>query len=556
MVADSIELDVGVNFEDLITIIQEEGRGDYCIPCFSLAKVMRKAPIVIAEEIKASISNEELFEKIEVVNGYLNFYLNKKYIIKSVMNEAVNNPNFYKDYEFMGKTMCIDYSSVNLAKYMHIGHLSTTIIGESISRIHEAKGYNVVRINYIGDYGTPFGKMVYAYLSWGKKEELELRGVDYLQELYVEFCKRAEEDEKYEQEARKYFKLIEEKDEKIYPIYKEFIEISKLEAKELLDVLGVKFDSWKGESAYTEALSDVVSQIDAKGLLTESEGAKIVDLEAYGKGCCLIQKSDGTSLYATRDIAAAIDRFNQYKFNKMLYVTAVQQKLHFEQFFKVLDLMGYDFAKNLHHIYYGMFSLPTGKIASRRGKQAVLRDLMEYSYNKVLGIVEGRKFEFETKENVAQKIAMSALKFNAIKNERIKDSVFDIENCFSFDGDTSAYMQYTYARICSILRRANTNVDHDKIDWDYLRGESVYNLAFHINLYNETLNNAYKQNEPSILSKYALNLCKLFNKFYIAEKVITENKQEVNAKIALLNVIKNTLKELFYVLCIDVIEEM
>lgn len=556
LISESIGLKVeNINYEELITVVQEEGMGDYCIPCFSLAKTLRRAPAMIAQDIKDSIADNNLFEKIEVVNGYLNFYLNKVYLIENVLKDITKNNDFYRDNEYSGKIMCIDYSSVNLAKYMHIGHLSTTIIGESIARINQAKGYRVIRINYIGDYGTPFGKMIYAYLTWGNKQELEARGVDYLQELYVEFCGRAEEDKTYEEKARKCFKLIEEKDEKIYAIYKKFIDISKIEAKELLDTLGVTFDSWKGESAYTEKLDDVVEELKQKDLLEKSEGALIVNLEEYNKGCCLIQKSDGTSLYATRDIAAAIDRFNEYHFDKMYYVTAVQQKLHFEQFFKVLELMGYGFAESLQHIYYGMFSLPTGKIASRRGKQAVLRDLMEYSYNKVLSIVENRQFNIETKESVANKIAMSALKYNAIKNERIKDSVFDIENCFSFDGDTSAYMQYSYARICSILRKANLE-NLENINFNHLQKESVYNIVFYLNLYKETLNTAFKQNEPSLISKYALNLCKLVNKFYTTEKVITENVEETVAKCYLLNIVKKTLKELFYLICIDPIEEM
>ena len=555
-IANSIGLKVeGINYENLIAIVQEEGMGDYCIPCFSMAKVLRKSPVMIAVEIKESITNDGLFEKVEVVNGYLNFYLNKAYLIQCVLKEANSCKDFYSDSEYSGKTICMDYSSVNLAKYMHIGHLSTTIIGESIARISEAKGYKVVKINYIGDYGTPFGKMVYAYLTWGNEAELESRGVDYLQELYVEFCRRAEEDKTYEEKARECFKKIEEKDSHIYPIYEKFIDISKEEAKELLDLLDVKFDSWKGESSYTEKLEDVVTILNGKGLLTKSEGALVVNLEEYNLGCCLIQKSDGTSLYATRDIAAAIDRYNEYGFDKMYYVTAVQQKVHFAQFFKVLELMGYKFSENLNHIYYGMFSLPTGKIASRRGKQAVLRDLMEYSYNKVLSIVKDREFKIETKEDVARKIAISALKYNAIKNERIKDSVFDIENCFSFDGDTSAYMQYCYARMSSILRKVG-NVNLQNIDFSYLQNEAVYNLIFNLNLYKETLNNALKQNEPSIISKYALNLCKLINKFYVTEKVLTENEEEVKAKVYLLTTLKQALKNLFNLICIETIEEM
>lgn len=543
-----------VNFEEMLTSVQDSNFGDFCIPCFPLAKILRKSPVMVAEDIQKSILPNNLIQKTEIINGYLNFFLDKQTVIQHVLADA-KTQDFYKDDEFKGQTVCFDYSSVNLAKYMHIGHLSTTIIGESLARMCEAKGYNVVRINYIGDYGTPFGKMVYAYLTWGNEEELNTRGVDYLQELYVEFCKRAETDESYEEQARYYFKKIEEKDPQIYPIYQKFIEISKLEAEELLNSLNVKFDSWKGESAYTADLPNVVRMLEDKNLLTESNGAKVVDLSDYNLGICLIQKSDGTSLYATRDIAAAIDRFNQYGYNKMMYVTAVQQKLHFEQFFKVIELLGYDFSKNLKHVYYGMFSLPSGKIASRKGKQAVLRDLMDFSYNKVLNIVANREFFIETKEGVANKIAMSALKYNALKNERIKDSVFDIENCFSFDGDTSAYMQYCYARISSILRKAG-ECTFDDVDLSYLNKPEIYALTVAINNYKEKLNTALEQCEPSILCKYALDLCKLFNKFYTAEKVISDNQKDMQAKLYLLNILKTTLKNLFSLICIEPIEEM
>ena len=543
-----------INYEDMITQVQDSNFGDYCIPCFPFAKILRKSPIMVAQEIQNSIKPNNLIEKTEIVNGYLNFYLNKQTVIDEIIKHT-KSVDFYIDNENAGKTICFDYSSVNLAKYMHIGHLSTTIIGESLARMCQAKGYSVVRINYIGDYGTPFGKMVYAYLTWGNEKELNERGVDYLQELYVEFCKRAEEDESLEEQARYYFKKIEDKDTEIYPIYQKFIQVSKLEAEELLNTLGVKFDSWKGESSYTADLNNVVTMLNDKNLLTESNGAKVVDLDEYGLGVCLIQKSDGTSLYATRDIAAAIDRYNTYKFDKMIYVTAVQQKLHFEQFFKVLELAGEPFAKNLKHVYYGMFSLPTGKIASRKGKQATLRDLMKYSYDKVLKIVENRDFKIETKDSVASKIAMSALKYNALKNERIKDSVFDIENCFSFDGDTSAYMQYCYARISSILRKAGV-CNFENADLSYLNNPESYALVMAINNYKDKLNIALEQYEPSILCKYALDLCKLFNKFYATQKVISDNEKDMQAKIYLLNILKQTLTNLFNIICIEPIEEM
>ena len=557
LLASNIKLDgVNIDFKPLITETVDKKMGDYSIACFSLAKTLRKSPVQIAIDIKDNFKNDKVVDKIEVVNGYVNFFLNKDYYIKTILEEINNNECFSKNEELKSKTICLDYSSVNLAKYMHIGHLSTTIIGESLARMYESLGYKVIRINYIGDYGTPFGKMLYAHLTWGSDKELNERGVDYLQDLYVEFCKRAEEDKTLEEHAREYFKKICDKDEVVYPLFLKIIEISKVEAKRILDLLDVHFDSWKGENAYSEELDNVVKLLSDKNLLVESQGAKVVDLERYNLGTCLIQKSDGTSLYATRDIAACIDRYNTYHFDKMIYVTAVQQKLHFQQFFKVLELLGYDFSKNLEHVYYGMFSLPTGKIASRKGKQAVLVDLMDYALNKVNNIISNRDFSKEKKDEIAKKIAYSALKFTPLKNERIKDTVFDIENAFSFDGDTSAYLQYTYARICSILRKARKEIDIKNIDYFTLNSTNVANLVLLLNNYKSNLLKALELQEPCVLCKYTLDICKMFNKFYTQERVVTEDENSTNAKLFLLLNIKKILTKLFSLICIDTIEEM
>lgn len=557
LLASNIKLDgVNIDFKPLITETVDKKMGDYSIACFSIAKTLRKSPMQIAIDIKDNFKNDKIVDKIEVVNGYVNFFLNKDYYIKTILEEINNNKCFSKNEELKSKTICLDYSSVNLAKYMHIGHLSTTIIGESLARMYESLGYKVIRINYIGDYGTPFGKMLYAHLTWGNDKELNERGVDYLQDLYVEFCKRAEEDKTLEEHAREYFKKICDKDEIVYPLFLKIIEISKIEAKRILDLLDVHFDSWKGENAYSEELDNVVKLLSDKNLLVESQGAKVVDLEQYNLGTCLIQKSDGTSLYATRDIAACIDRYNTYHFDKMIYVTAVQQKLHFQQFFKVLELLGYDFSKNLEHVYYGMFSLPTGKIASRKGKQAVLVDLMDYALNKVNNIISNRDFSKEKKDEIAKKIAYSALKFTPLKNERIKDTVFDIENAFSFDGDTSAYLQYTYARICSILRKAGKEIDIKNIDYFTLNSTNVANLVLLLNNYKFNLLKALELQEPCVLCKYTLDICKMFNKFYTQERVVTEDENSTNAKLFLLLNIKKILTKLFSLICIDTIEEM
>ena len=524
------------------------------MPCFALAKILKKAPIQIANEIKESYKQNELIEKIEVVNGYVNFYLNQANYIKQVLLEIDKNTPFLPLDEYKNKIVCLDYSSVNLAKYMHIGHLSTTVIGESLARIYESLGYKPVRINYIGDYGTPFGKMIYAYLTWGENANIEEKGIDFTQDLYVKFCKCAEDDKDLEEKAREYFKKVEDKDPKIYKIYERIINASKKETENILDILGVKFDSWKGENSYSDELDNVLKLIESHNLLKESNGAKVVDLEEYGLGACLVQKSDGTSLYATRDIAAAIDRYEQYKFDKMLYVTAVQQKLHFQQFFKVLELMNYPFSKNLVHVYYGMFSLPTGKIASRKGKQAVLKDLMQEAYNKAYKMVENRNFDNNKKQEIANKISLSALRFNAIKTERIKDTVFDLENAFSFEGDTSAYLQYTYTRLCSILRKAEFK--NAQPNFEYLNNSTVFDIVLALNNYQETIIKAMQQNEPSVICKYTIDLCKLINKFYNAEKVVTDNEEETQSKLWLINNLQKTLNKLFNLICIDPVEEM
>ncbi len=543
-----------IDFLPLITETQDKSNGDYTITCFSLAKIFKKSPVQIANEIKENFKQNKFIDKIEVVNGYVNLFVNRQNFIKEVLEELSSEKLFEKDPQNKEKTICVEYCSINLAKYMHIGHLSTTMIGESLARIFTELGYNTKRLNYVGDFGTPFGKMVYAFLEWGNEKELT-RGVDYIQELYVKFCALAENDPSLEEKAREYFKKICEKEEPAYSIYQKFIEISKKENERLLDMMGVHFDSWKGESAYSDQLENVIKMLQDKKLLVESNGAKMVDLDEYGLGKCLVEKSDGTSLYATRDIAAAIDRYNTYHFEKMFYVTAVQQKLHFQQFFKVLELLGYQFSQNLTHVQYGMFSLPTGKIASRKGKQAVLVDLIDYALNKARSMVVDRSFDEKTQEVVAQKIAFSALRFSAIKNERIKDTVFDIENAFSFEGDTSAYIQYTYARMCSILRKVG-DIDLTSIDFSYLNSEPVASVMIAVNKFQNVLTKSAEQSEPSIISKYTLDLCKLINKFYSQEKVLSTNLEMTKAKVFFLVSLQKLLLKLFNILCIDVLEEM
>lgn len=546
-------------YEPLINLVAEtidDTKGDYCVPCFSLSKELKKSPILIADELKSKLLENELIEKIESVAGYVNFYLNKKLVSKMIIDEILDKQlDYFKSDIGKGKTICIDYSSVNLAKYMHIGHLKNTIIGESIARICENLGYKVIRINYIGDYGTPFGKIIVGYKLWGNKQDVEERGIDALQEYYVKFNQESQNDENLEDMARETFKKIELKDDEIYPIYQWIVEIAIKEAKRLLDILGVKFDSWRGESHYSGQLNQVVNFLTEKGLVKESEGALVVDLSQFDMPPCLIRRTDGASLYATRDIAAAIDRYNNYHFDKMFYVTGHEQQLHFKQIFKVLELSGQPFAKNLEHIHYGLFSLPTGKISSRKGKQATLVDLMDYSFNKAKSVIENRTFNYEKPEDVAQKVARGALNFSALKVEVGKDCVFDIDRAFSFDGETAPYMQYSYTRIESILRK----VDIDKNivpDYSCINNEIGFELIKNCNDIKNVILQAFNKREPSMIVKKSMDICKALNKFYTTTKVLEGTENEILAKVNLLKIIKLTLQTTFNLMCIDTLLEM
>ena len=500
------------NLYNLLSITSDSKNGDVTLPCFSLAKTFRKSPVEIAGQVLTQI-NSELFEKVENVNGYLNFFLNKKKIF-----EMISEEDFGVKKTGDGKTVFIDFSSLNLAKYMHIGHLSTTVIGSVISNIYEYLGYNVKRLNYVGDYGTPFGKMITAILKWGSVDEIETKGVDYIQDLYVKFNVEAENSPELMDEARDWFVRIEKKDPEALAIYNKIIKVSIDEAKRLCDKLEIYFDSWIGEAFYNDKLDPVIEELDNKELLKYSEGARIVDLEKHNLGVCMIQKSDGASLYATRDLATALDRYERYHFDLGLYVTSVQQKLHFERWFKVLELMGKDYSKNLKHISYGTYSLPSGKIGSRFGKQALVRDMIDVATSKAREIVSTRGSKVEDIDKLSSEIGIGAVKFGVLKTERIRDCVFDLDASLNFDGETSPYIQYTHARCCSILAKAEnlnktTNLDDvDTVD--------AFELVKHINDFERVVYQSAEDFEPCYISRYLINLCSLFNKFYNNHRII------------------------------------
>ncbi len=546
----------GINFEDLITESISSDKGDYCIPCFSLSKILRKSPNQIATELAANINKNDYIEKVEVVQGYINFFLNIKKLSKEILDEITNRKEKFDNQK---KVVCIDYGSPNLAKYLHIGHLKTLIIGESLCRLFEMFGYNVKRLNFVGDYGTPFGKIIGGIKLFGNIDDIEKRGNDALQDYYVKFNQLEEKDESYTQMARDLFKKIEEKDPEIYPIYEKIVKISLADAKEKFEILGINFDDFRGEMYFNQFVPQLIKRLTALKLLTTSQGAKIVDLSAFDMPPAIMLKSDGTSLYASRDLSASIVRDKDYKFDKMIYLTAVEQVLHFKQWFKVAELMHLDYANKLEHVPYGRFSLPDGKISSRRGKQAVLVDLMDYVLNKAKDVIKDRKFEIENPNDVAKKVSRAVLNYSVLKVERGKDCVFDVEKAFSFDGETAPYMQYTYTRIESILRKyLDTNNESSKfVECDYsCFNEAAFEIVKMLNDFIDDCKTSLEKRDPSFVAKRVMDLCKAFNKFYSSTKVLEGEESQINAKINLLLCLRKTLKQGFKIICIDTLQEM
>lgn len=552
IIADSIadKFD-GINYEDLIIESISEDKGDYCLPCFSLSKLLRKNPNQIAQELAASVKCDTFIEKVEIVNGYLNFFLNKEILSEEIIEKF--KPENLNLNDGNNKIVSIDYGSPNLAKYLHIGHLKTTIIGECLARLFTQCGYQVKRLNYIGDYGTPFGKIIGGMKIWGSIDDVKKRGNDALQEYYVKFNQEEVNNPELSQYARDIFKKIEEKDSDIYPIYEMIIDIALKDAKNMFDILGVHFDDYRGEMFYSQFVPKVLDELREKKLLITSEDAQIVDLSDVNLPPAVILKNDGTSLYITRDISAVISRFNEYKFDKMIYVTDIAQILHFKQLIKIIEKMGYEFYQLMEHVPYGRFSLPDGKISSRKGKQAILVDLLEFALNRAKDIIKDRKFEIENPNDVANKVARAVLNFSVLRVERIKDCIFDTEKSFSFDGETAPYMQYTYTRLESILRKYEDI--ECKADYSCFN-EEAFALVKAINDFTAYIRLALEKRDASIMCKRIMDMCKTFNKMYTTCKILDGNNNTSKAKVNLVRALRDCLKVGFYLICIDTLQEM
>ena len=545
----------------LIELPPNPEMGDYAFPCFTLAKSLRKAPPLIANDIAAALGKIDGVERIETKGAYINFFTDKDILIKNTVESAIKDGLDYGRSDMGGgRNVCLDYSSINIAKPFHIGHLSTTVIGNSLSRIYKHLGYNAISINHLGDWGTQFGKLIVAYKLWGDRELVEKGSVNELVKLYVKYHEEAEAHPEMDDEARAWFKKIEDSDAEALELFNWFKELTLESAQKVYDLLGVKFDSYAGESFYTPYMPATVQELKDKGLLTVDNGASIVDLSDYSMPPCLILKSDGATLYATRDITTAIYRKKTYDFCKLLYVVAYQQDLHFKQFFKVLELMGYDWVKDCEHVNFGMVSLEEGSMSTRKGKYVLLEDVLNAAISKAKEIITEKNPNLENKDDVARQVGVGAVVWSPLYNSRIKDIVFTFDKVLNFEGETAPYAQYTHARCCSLLKKASMFGKEselaDKLDTNVLRTPDAVALITSIAALPDTIVQAADKNEPYLISRRVVDICGKFNKFYTESRIIGEAENIMLSRLALVAATKNAIRTGLYLLGIEAPEQM
>ena len=538
----------------LLEIPPKADMGDFAFPCFKLAKVFRKAPPMIAADLKEKIGCPEFLSHVEVMGGYLNFFVDKSMFAKQIVENYLASNNYGGPEEKNGKTICIDYSSPNVAKNFHVGHLRTTIIGNSLNKIFSKLGYKVERINHLGDWGTQFGKLIVAYKNWGSKEAVEEQGIDELMRIYVKFHDEAEKDDSLNDEARAWFTKMEQGDEEALSIWKWFREISLKEFMRVYELLGMEFDSYAGESFYNDKMQPVIEEIKEKGLIKVSDGAQIVELEEYNMPPCLITKKDGSTLYATRDITAALYRKNTYDFEKCIYVTGLEQKLHFAQWFKVINLMGYEWSENLMHVPYGLVSLKGGKLSTRKGHVIYAEDILHEAIQKTRNIIEEKNPNIPDKDEVAKMVGIGAVIFNDLYNQRIKDVIFDWDKLLNFDGETGPYVQYTYARAASVIRKIGDVPA--TYDYSVLSDDASMALLKEISRYPQVVADAADKLEPFVVSRYAVALAQAFNKFYHDCQINVEDENVKYTRANVVLIVKAILKDALSLLGIDCPEQM
>ena len=545
--------------EGYIEIPKDQNNGDYAFPCFRLAKTLKKSPQAIAEEIKEKIKiDNNVVEKIEVLGGYINFYINKKLLAKEVLEEIANKEEYGKSEIGKGKNIVIDYSSPNIAKPFHIGHLRTTLIGNSLYRIYKYLGYKTIGVNHLGDYGTQFGKMIEAYKMWGQEYDLTVDPINKLMDMYVRINDLCKEDENVLERCRENFRLLEAGDKYCTDLWNKFKDVSMVEFNKIYDVLNVKFDSYNGEAFYADKTDEVIQKLEEKGVLTDSEGAKIVDLTDVGiKTPCLIQKANGSSIYATRDLAAIMYRAKTYDFDKCLYVVAYEQNLHFKQIFAVARyLVDEKYVKGLEHVSYGMVALPSGRMSTRLGNVVKIEDLINGTIEKAEEIISEKNPDLEEKEEVAKKVGIGAIIYNTLSTANIKDQIFDWNTALNFQGETGPYIQYTYVRTQSVLSKVEEMPKFKDINIEKLQDEYSINVLKTIYNFEDILTQVTNKEEPSVLARYLIDLAKAFSNFYNENKIIGEEKELQDARIYLTSAVGKVLKIGGYLLGMEMPNKM
>lgn len=540
----------------LLEVPPKPQMGDYAFPCFQLARSLRKAPPAIAAQVAETIPDTPWLKKVEVVGPYVNFFLEPGEAGRCVVQRLLEEGEaFGQKKSDRAGCVVIDFSSPNIAKPFHVGHLRSTMIGNSLARLFETQGYRVVRLNFLGDWGTQFGKLIVAYRKWGSKQRLEEEPIRTLLDLYVDFHREAEKDPSLDEEARAAFKALEEGAPEEVALWRWFRDLSLQEFERHYQRLGVTFDVFTGESAYNERVDDTIARMDELGLLTTSEGAIVVELDDLPP--CLIKKSDGATLYATRDISAAIHRYEEFAFEHLLYVVGAPQQLHFQQVFAVLKLMGFEWAERAEHVPFGHIRIGDEQLSTRRGNVVFLEDLLDQAAQRAASIIEERNPDLPNKEEVAEAVGVGAIVFNDLVHNRIKDVSFDWESLLSFEGDTGPYVQYTHARTASLLRRAADRLGTPSVDWiqgEHMQEAETFQLVKRLAEFPQVLERAVAQREPSEVARYLLLLCQDFNTFYHAHRIL-ETVQE-RTRLALVAAVKSVLAQGLYLLGIKAPDAM
>ena len=548
-----------LSLEEIVGLIEvppNKDMGDYAFPCFKLAKVFRKAPNMIAAELAEGIEAQGAIAKVMPMGGYVNFFVNKSQLAETVIKDVLTQKENYGHSDLgKGKTIVLDFSSPNIAKPFHIGHIRTTVIGNSLYKIYDSQGYDTVRVNHLGDYGTQFGKLIVAFKLWGSKEAVEANPIPELLKLYIQFHDEAEKHPEMEDEARAWFTKLENGDKEAKELWQWFRDESLKEFARVYDLLDIEFDSYNGESFYSDKMDRVIDIIKDKGLLEESQGTNIVDLEAYNMPPALITKNDGSTLYMTRDLAAALYRKENYNFEKCIYVVGSQQSLHFQQLFKVLELVGFEWAKDMIHVPFGMVALEEGTMSTRKGRVVFLEDVLRQAIEKTKETMLEKNPNAQNVEEIAKQVGVGAVVFQELSNSRIKDYTFSWERTLSFEGETGPYVQYTHARCCSVLRKANEEVSTD-IDYNLISDADSAEVLKLIASFNKQILVALRKNEPHIVTRFVLDLAQAFNKFYHENPILVEDAELRKARIALVAATRQTIENALALLGMGAPERM